>query len=65
MDRRSTPYISVFLLTFIMFSFLFGCSGKDNNISDASASDQKKREHAPIELPRPVELSYMAMKLFL
>ncbi len=41
MDRRSTPYISVFLLTFIMFSFLFGCSGKDNNISDASASNRE------------------------
>lgn len=44
MDRRSTPYISVFLLTFIMFSFLFGCSGKAKDVSDSSASDGKKRE---------------------
>lgn len=44
MRRRSTPYISVFLLTFIMFSFLFGCSGKAKDVSEASASDGKKRK---------------------
>ncbi len=46
MKKRNFRFISVTLIAFIMSAFLLGCSGKGSDISDASASEGKKREGA-------------------
>ncbi|WP_346908834.1 transglutaminase-like domain-containing protein [Faecalicatena orotica] len=46
MKKRNFRFISVTLIAFIMSAFLLGCSGNGSDISDASASEGKKRESA-------------------
>lgn len=46
MKKRTFRLISAALVTFIMSALLLGCSGSGSDISDASASDGKKRESA-------------------
>lgn len=42
--KKSTHFISVLLIIFIVASFSMGCSKKGTDISSASASESKKRE---------------------